>query len=234
MKVRVLAIAFALFTPSACGGNTFVSVESLADATLPDANAHGDAATHPEAGTVEAASPDAQPRDSGTGDACPAGQQCGAVCCGPDSACVTGSAGASCVKTCASNAECKDQATPCCQLLKDGRGVCAPLGSTTTQQCRCNTSADCAATACCAPALDGTGSPRGPYVCKPDDGEPYDCCDGVTVTCTTDHCCVGDDAGNNFCAVPCMGPSDCSPAECDAYTFSVLATTCSGPTACGP
>ena len=95
----------------------------------------------------------------------------------------------------------------------------------------CTTSAECAS-ACCAPQLNSSGNPVGPYICKPNDGAPYDCCFGVFTDCGSGYCCFSDSNNNQFCSAPCDGPDQCGAASCE--TYGNLHTTCSGDQGCGP
>jgi len=168
------------------------------------------------------------------GQACIGGQccsnPCGSQCCSSGSVCVTDTAGnKSCAQSCTSSSQCP-AASPCCAVLTGGGAACVANGVVTGQQCRCATTTECAS-GCCAPMTDASGNPVGPYVCKPNDGQPYNCCFGTTV-CGGNYCCVADSAGNQFCSLPCSSSSNCGAAHCNTYDFSH--TTCSGPTACGP
>lgn len=121
-------------------------------------------------------------------------------------------------------------ASSCCGAT-EGCGV----DSNGKPQCvkTCATGSDCA-TGCCAPATNANGDPIGPYVCKENNGQAYNCCNGFT-TCANPTCCVADTKGNKFCAAECKGSnSQCGVAHCIGYNFSVFNTTCDGPTACGP
>jgi hypothetical protein len=173
---------------------------------------------------------DAQTGDDGgaeSGCAVP----CGTACCTGNEACVKDSAGKPSCQSggCTTNADCPPT-TPCCEVQSNGQSMCA--GKASGQQCRCTTSADCKDTGCCAPMTDSKGDPTGPYVCKADDANPYDCCTGVLNFCGSGFCCVADTKGNEFCATECQGDSTCGGGHCKPYDFSH--TSCGGPTACGP
>jgi hypothetical protein len=126
-------------------------------------------------------------------------------------------------------------ATPCgsqccpanqgCSTDGIGNPTCVPT---------CQTKDDCPS-GCCAPATNAAGDPVGPYICKPNDGQAYHCCYGITVNCGANHCCVSDTDGNEFCAVPCTSNTPCGAAHCAGYSFGTLTTSCHGfSTACGP
>lgn len=121
--------------------------------------------------------------------------------------------------------------TTCCP---DGQACNVEPGGAPACVKRCSVGADCSP-ACCAPATNDKGDPVGPYVCKPNDGKPYHCCNGLTNTCSGDEtCCVTDAKDNDFCAKQCQSNLPCGAGHCVGYTFSTLNTTCKGPTACGP
>lgn len=127
-----------------------------------------------------------------------------------------------CARPCGSNCCQPDEG---CALGAGGQGQCVKT---------CATSADCP-TGCCAPATNAQGDPVGPYICKPNDGNAYDCCFGVFNTCGEGTCCVADSKGNKFCARQCLDNSHCGAARCEGFKFSFTSTTCSGQeTACGP
>lgn len=114
------------------------------------------------------------------------------------------------------------QADEGCSLAGSGHARCVKT---------CTTGGDCP-TGCCAPATNAKGEPVGPYICKPNDGNPYNCCSGITVTCGADTCCVADERDNKFCAKKCLDNTQCGEARCVDYSFTW--STCQGPTACGP
>ncbi len=120
-------------------------------------------------------------------------------------------------------------AVPCGASCCSAGQVCNMGACQNAQFCTVKT--DCPS-GCCAPAVDATGQPVGPYICKPNDANAYDCCYGIFNTCGGIYCCVQDSKQNEFCAAPCSTDGDCAPAHCDPYSFTF--TTCSGPTACGP
>lgn len=154
---------------------------------------------------------------------CPAGQEC--ILLGDH---VT----TECAQTCAESSRCP-AAAPCCTPVTGGAAACVP-GDPNSNTCICVNSSQCSS-GCCAPAIDVNGQPVGPYVCKPNDGADYDCCGGTFNTCTGAGCCVKDGLDNLFCAVQCtVGDTTCGPARCQNYDFSLVDTTCGGPTACGP
>jgi hypothetical protein len=169
------------------------------------------------------------PEGSAEGGAADGGcaEPCGSTCCQSGEVCV----GGACTTACTASSQCPSSA-PCCAVQSNGQSGCAPAGQ--GQACRCTTSSDCAATGCCAPLTNSAGDPVGPYVCKADDGNAYDCCTGAFTTCGTNYCCVTDSNGNEFCATQCTSSANCGAAHCDPFTFGTFTTTCSGTTACGP
>jgi hypothetical protein len=122
--------------------------------------------------------------------------------------------------------------TTCCQ---GGQACNVEPGGTPTCVKTCAIGSDCSPS-CCAPATNDKGDPVGPYVCKPNDGKPYHCCNGITNTCSggAQSCCVVDAKNNQFCATECQSNQPCGAGRCGGYTFSTLNTRCKGPTACGP
>ena len=164
---------------------------------------------------------------------CPAGRTyCGSACCPAGQTCYEDSAGnPACVPTCTDSSSCPT-ASPCCSPLSNGQSVCIANGLVAGQECRCSTGSECSS-GCCAPAIDKNGSPVGPYVCKANDGQPYDCCNG-SVSCSggSNNCCVSDAQGNEFCAEPCTNDSNCGAAHCDSLTPAAL-SSCSGSNFCG-
>jgi hypothetical protein len=122
--------------------------------------------------------------------------------------------------------------TQCCGAnqgcANDGQGGLSCVAT-------CKTASDCPTTKCCAPATNAAGDPVGPYICKPDDGQNYNCCTGLTTDCKgSGYCCVVDGQQNQFCALKCSSNTACGAGHCVGYDFSIFNTTCSGPTACGP
>ena len=166
------------------------------------------------------------------GSCCQATSTCGSQCCSTGSVCVADTAGnRSCAQSCTSSSQCPT-ANPCCAVLNNGNAACVANGVVAGQQCRCATPAECTS-GCCAPMTDTSGNPVGPLVCKPNDGQAYDCCFAPAVlSCAGNYCCVADNAGNQFCSLPCTNGSNCGAAHCNNYNFSH--SSCSGPTACGP
>jgi hypothetical protein len=186
----------------------------------------GEAGAGGDSGSGEDASGAAEAGDGGGGEG-GCSQLCGTTCCQSGDVCI----GGSCVQACTAGSQCPTSA-PCCAVQSNGQSGC--VAATQGEACRCTTSADCTATGCCAPLTNSAGDPVGPYVCKADDGNAYDCCTGVFTTCGTNYCCVTDTNGNEFCAAQCTSSSTCGSAHCDPFTFGTFTTTCSGPTACGP
>lgn len=175
--------------------------------------------------------------DSGqdSGSSCPGGQpMCNTTCCNANAVCVDdGTGNKSCAATCTFNSDCPP-AKGCCSIVPglSGKGACLQVGLTTNQQCRCNTTADCPSTGCCAPLADSNKNPIGPYVCKPNDNGPYNCCNGVGQNCSNGYCCVqliGN--GSYVCEEPCHNDGNCGPGACTMLTSG----TCSGsPGGCTP
>jgi hypothetical protein len=130
---------------------------------------------------------------------------------------------------CVTSGTCPMDSTCCLRTYDGGPSMCTP-DPQVAQTCLCATGADCNSGSC-APAVDPSGNPTGPYVCKPDDGSPYQGCVG-TASCTAPFCCVTDKKGNQFCAMPCTSDSTCGSGHCNAVDFS--ASSCTGSTrACG-
>jgi hypothetical protein len=150
---------------------------------------------------------------------------CGGHCCTSAEVCATNT----CVPSCSGPTDCSGTA-PCCAVQSNGQSGCVP--ATPDQECRCTTASDCS-TGCCAPLTNAGGIAIGPYVCKGNTGEPYECCYGLFNDCGGNYCCISDSNNNEFCALPCSMNSMCSPGHCDSYDFGDT-TTCSGSTACGP
>jgi len=187
-----------------------------------------------ESGGAPACSPSNPNGACSAGQTCISGQccsaPCGTQCCSSGSVCGSDTAGNnSCAQSCTSSSQCP-AASPCCAVLNNGDAACVANGVVTGQQCRCTGPSECAG-GCCAPMTDTSGNPVGPFVCKLNNGQPYNCCFGAT-TCAGNTCCVADNYGNQFCSLPCTNSSNCGAAHCNVYNFSH--TTCSGPTACGP
>jgi hypothetical protein len=77
------------------------------------------------------------------------------------------------------------------------------------------------------------GNPAGPYVCVPNDGMPYNGCNGLLTSCKgAGTCCFTDALANQFCASECTNDSQCGAAAC--VTYSNANTTCGGTLGCGP
>ena len=115
-------------------------------------------------------------------------------------------------------------------------GVCFPEPSTSNAyDCICISGSQCP-TGCCAPHVDTAGDPVGPLVCKPLDGNSYNCCtaaSGVAPCTAATDCCFGDPAGNYYCSAPCAHTSMCGNARCLTFSDTSL-TTCPGKMGCGP
>ncbi len=161
---------------------------------------------------------------------------CNGTCCNSTQTCATLTGVTQCAQKCAESSRCPPTA-PCCLPVDAGLDVCVNEDPS-NGVCICARQSDCDAggdTACCAPATNLAGDPVGPYVCKPNDGNHYDCCVGTFTTCGGSDCCIKDAIGNEFCAAPCDAGAECgAAAQCQAYDFTITATTCSGPNACGP
>jgi hypothetical protein len=210
--------------PSGCQG-----LDAGGGDAPPGEDAAGDSGgnTNPDAYVRPEAGGDGPTGDGPTGDGGCA-QPCGNVCCFGSEVCVAGA----CTTACTTNSDCP-QTAPCCAIQANG-GPTGCVNQTEDQGCACATSSDCATLGCCAPATNAAGDPVGPYICKPDDGNSYDCCTGITTTCSGNFCCVKDSNGNEFCSLPCTpGDTTCGAAHCDPFTFGIE-TTCSGSNACGP
>ena len=155
--------------------------------------------------------------------------KCPTTCCDPGAACVDDGAGnLSCKKSCDTNSDCSSS-NPCCELLKDGSGVCA--GNSSDVLCRCTVGAECSSKAC-APNIDAQGNPVGPYVCVQNDGAAYHGCSGLLTSCGSGLCCFTDAHANQFCASQCTNDSQCGAASC--ITYSNANTSCPGMLGCGP
>ncbi len=154
---------------------------------------------------------------------------CGGSCCASDAICFKDAVGnSSCAKSCTSSDQCP-QASPCCAPLTNGDAAC--VTNADGGECRCTSGAECTSNAC-GPAVDTSGNPVGPMVCKANDGQPYDGCNGATTCAGSEYCCVEDNANNLFCASQCTNSTMCGAAHCNPYSFAH--TTCGGPDACGP
>jgi hypothetical protein len=155
--------------------------------------------------------------------------KCPTACCDGGAQCVDDGLGnLSCKKSCVTSSECPASAQ-CCELLKDGTGVCAD--GTGANLCRCTTGAECSSKAC-APNIDAMSNPVGPYVCVPDDGAAYHGCNGPLVTCGGTSCCFIDAQKNAICVETCTNDSQCGAAAC--VTYPAKSSTCSGMLGCGP
>jgi hypothetical protein len=125
-------------------------------------------------------------------------------------------------------------ATPCGGTCCGAKEACSTASGTPTCLQTCVTATDCPTTMCCAPATNAMGYPVGPYVCKPDDGYSYDCCQGFTVICGGSDCCVLDNNMNEFCAQPCATDSDCNGTHCLAVNAPLESSCSTGSTVCLP
>lgn len=210
-------------TPSAGTGGTTAGAAS-----------GGAGAGGTSAGGTSAAGTGGLATTAGTGGSGGAGgaatcTKCPATCCDTGSQCVDDGLGnLSCKKTCSTSSECPATAQ-CCELLKDGTGVCAT--GTGDNLCRCTKGSECS-TKACAPNLDTQGNPVGPYVCVANDGGPYRGCNGALTTCSGTGCCFIDAQQNQFCVSTCTNDSQCGAASC--VTYPAKSSTCSGMMGCGP
>jgi hypothetical protein len=170
---------------------------------------------------------------------CPQERQCPLVCCSEIALCIEDPAGnASCAVRCAGPADCaaNTPSYPCCEPLRnraDGGvldyGIC--VSNSVLNSCICTSASDCA-TGCCSPHIDSLGHPVGPYLCKPNDGAGYHCCNG-SVQCDA-GCCLTDPNGSSICATPCSSDGQCSNAHCVDYASLPSGSSCGGTKACGP
>ena len=121
-------------------------------------------------------------------------------------------------------------------------GADAPLDANTSADtaaeasgpATCGSDTDCktdaAATGACAPVTNASLHPIGPYVCKPDDGLPYDGC--LSQPCWAGFCCLplfgaagSADTAYPICQAACSIDSECeAPATC----LPLLSGTCFG------
>ena len=170
------------------------------------------------------------------GSCCPSERACAGICCNAGSICYSDASGnLQCGQTCANTTDC---GTDCCGVLQGGGGVCVTQDG--TWSCACNTLSDCSglpSTTACAPIFSGLGGSEvvaGPYICKPDDGQPGDGCNGLTVTCSgSSWHCATDSRGNQYCTTYCSGDATCGNpgvACCDVWRGSSAACgLCSNP-----
>lgn len=239
MDLRNLALLFATAALSACSSsspNTPTGSAGASQGDAGDSSSAGDATT---AGATGSAGASAQGGGGATGSAgAPSGApgegggaactKCPNKCCDAGALCIDDGLGnLSCKKPCASSSQCP-AISPCCEVLKDGSGVCAV--ATGDNLCRCTTGAECS-TKACAPNVDTQGNPVGPYVCVLNDGAAYHGCNGALTSCKGSDCCFTDALANEFCASPCTNDSQCGAASC--VTYSNANTTCSGMLGCG-
>jgi hypothetical protein len=164
----------------------------------------------------------------GTGGSSTCTKPCGGSCCNASSICVADPSGNEfCAQDCSDSSECPS-ASPCCGVLSDGSSACLP--NELQAFCRCTTGSQCSSGAC-APLTDNNLNPIGPYACVPNDGGPYNGCNGLLTTCEGGFCCFGDKMGNLFCALPCQNASQCGGAKCIPYDNSK--TSCDASFGCG-
>lgn len=168
---------------------------------------------------------DAAMNDAASSEACGSSDQtkCGDLCCSPGAVCLTDVLGnKSCAQSCNSSADCTKTTASCCTPNGDaGACVAADPASTTNQLCICATGAECR-TRCCAPQTDTAMNPVGPFVCKPVDGKPYDCCSPGQ--CTSGCCVFATERNNSICEEPCTNNTQCGMSSC----LPLKTGTCSG------
>ncbi|MGH7434756.1 MAG: hypothetical protein ACRENE_03700 [Polyangiaceae bacterium] len=167
---------------------------------------------------------------------------CGGQCCSAGEGCFTDTASnKTCVLACTTSTTCPTSA-PCCSPAAEGRPVipavgsfCLPASSYTGQACRCTTHSDCTGNVC-APLVNASGAPVGPYVCKANDGAPYNGCG--TCGCGSGYDCHNDPvAGESYCGKSCNVNADCSDSGaecCKPATCANCVTSCAGSGMCGP
>ncbi len=171
------------------------------------------------------------------GACCPA--PCGTSCCNAATqVCYTDPTGAqSCISSCTSNTGCQGSGLNCCAVLPGGLGGCIPSADVTgSTQCICLLQSECS-TGCCAPSTDSNGDPVSPFVCKPNDGASYDCCNSGT-PCSGGGCCAASPNGGNVCVTQCtVDGGECGAAAClggsSGWTPSGASCTAGG-LVCGP
>jgi hypothetical protein len=240
MDLRNLALLFAITALSACSSSSPNTPTGSAGAAQGDADdSSSDGGATAAAGASSSAGAPAHggggvgggasgaPGEGGSGGA--ACNKCPTKCCDAGATCVDDGLGnLACKKTCTTNSQCPASAS-CCEVLKDGSGVCAV--ATGDNLCRCTTGAECS-TKACAPNVDTQGNPVGPYVCVLNDGAAYHGCSGILTSCAAaGTCCFTDAKANQFCASQCTNDSQCGAASC--VTYSNANTTCSGMLGCG-
>jgi hypothetical protein len=162
-----------------------------------------------------------------TASDCP--EPCGGTCCDPKSRCVfENGTTPTCELRCTTSSQCSADA-PCCG---EATSTCRPSGQDFA--CMCTTGAECSSGSCGPSTTRSFATPPqigADYICKSNDGKPYDGCNGLTF-CETGSCCYADKLGNKFCAVPCTADSQCgNMAKCIEYDASH--TTCLGSLGCG-
>jgi hypothetical protein len=249
MDLRNLVLLFAAAALSACSSsspNTPTGSAGASQGDAGDSSSAGDATTAGATGSAGAAhggggatgsagtpahgggGASGAPGEGGSGGA--ACTKCPSKCCDTGALCIDDGLGnLSCKKPCTTSSQCPS-AAQCCEVLKDGTGACAAPASDSV--CHCTTGVECTSKAC-APLQDAMGNPAGPYVCVPNDGMPYNGCNGLLTSCKgAGTCCFTDALANQFCASECTNDSQCGNAAC--VTYSNANTTCGGMLGCGP
>jgi len=129
---------------------------------------------------------------------------------------------------------CSDGSTPCGVACCAGLTSACLLDDAGVDECvpQCSSNAECP-NRCCAPIADQNGNPVGPFVCKPADGQPYDCAVGSMggcmvggTTCAAGFCILNfvfaSDASDVSCqcvkpCAPDAGPAQCGGAVCEPF-----------------
>ncbi len=164
---------------------------------------------------------------------------CGDQCCLPGSFCILDQNGnTDCATSCSDNDQCPADAG-CCTPLGSGQctsesaclSICQPPGAFDGEVCRCNSAAECS-TDCCAPAVDANGNPVGPFVCAPNDGQTYHCCNGGEACVASGACCATYAGLGSICSDACSVDSQCGAAHC--LTPSDAGASCGAGGVCGP
>ena len=232
MDLRNRALLLATVALSACssgGSNTPTGSAGAPQGDAGDSSSAGGIVSG-TAGTPASGGGGASGATSEGGSGGAACTKCPTKCCDTGAVCIDDGLGnLSCKKPCTTSSQCPASAQ-CCEVLKNGSGVCA--AATGNNVCRCTTGAECSSKAC-APAQDAMGNPAGPYICVPNDGMPYNGCNGLLTSCRAPGtCCFTDAKANQFCASQCTNDSQCGAAAC--VTYSNANTTCGGMLGCGP
>ena len=181
--------------------------------------------------------------DTCVSDAC-CSNPCGEMCCADGDLCVSDQLGNyDCAATCDVNTDCTSPA--CCAVVQHaavGSKVWAACldPAAYTNPCRCIQQTDCAnmpGKPACVPVTFEDKVVAKVYSCAPNDGNPWNGCNGSTY-CTTGYDCWTDGWGNNVCVHSCNSDSDCGnpgvaccvkTATCNNFT-----TACQGTGGCLP